>query len=142
MKSINLNFIQQLERLFLNKEQLENLKQQQDAWNTLGVTIKLAFRKWISDQSIANDGLKSLATNTDQVTELVNVLGTAFNNLVTSAKWAYKWLKKIWNFISDLWNKFLSLFEKDDTESVKEPEEAVQVENNTVSDEVILDEKV
>lgn len=50
--------------------------------------------------------------------------------------------EKIWNFISDLWNKFLSLFEKDDTESVKEPEEAVQVENNTVSDEVILDEKV
>ena len=50
--------------------------------------------------------------------------------------------EKIWNFISDLWNKFLSLFEKDDTESVKEPEEAVQVENNTVCDEVILDEKV
>jgi hypothetical protein len=90
------------ERLFLNKEQLENLKQQQDAWNTLGVTIKLAFRKWISDQSIANDGLKNLANNTDQVTELVNVLGTAFNNLVTSAKWAYKWLKKIWNFINNV----------------------------------------
>ena len=50
--------------------------------------------------------------------------------------------EKIWNFISDLWNKFLSLFEKDDTESAKEAEEAVQVENNTVSDEVILDEKV
>lgn len=91
------------ERLFLNEQELQNLRQQNDAWNTLKTTVIFAFRKWISQQGFANKGLVEAANNTDRVYEAINILGTAVINLGKSCEWVYTHiLKPIWNFAKKL----------------------------------------
>lgn len=100
------------ERLLLNEQELQNLREQQNSWNTLTVTVEQAFKKWISQQDFANKGLKDLANNTDKVNDVVNYLGTAFKNLGISFKWVFNTiLKPIWNMAIKLFEMFGVLIE-------------------------------
>ena len=93
------------ERLLLNEEELNALRNQQTAWNTLGITVEKAFAKWISEQGWLNTGLQETANNTDLIYKGINILGTGIKNLGISFKWLYD------NFIKPVWNTTVKLFE-------------------------------
>lgn len=90
------------ERLFLNEQELENLREQQAAWNTLKVTVTKAFSKWISQQTDVNKGLTGLADNTGEVTKMVDILGQAFKNVVKSIIWACDKAYKLYRIIEKI----------------------------------------
>lgn len=90
------------DRLILDEQELNNLRQQNSAWNTLKVTVDMAFKKWISQQEWLNKGLTETADNTDTVYEAINVLGTAVKNIGISFKWLYGILKKVWGVMKKI----------------------------------------
>lgn len=86
------------ERLLLNEQELNALRKQQSAWNTLSLTVQKGFAKWISQQEWLNTGLEETANNTDLIYKGINILGTGVKNLGISFKWLYdRAIKPVWD---------------------------------------------
>jgi hypothetical protein len=86
------------ERLLLDDRELENLRKQQSAWNTLGVSLQAAFSKWIANQDKATNKLINLTDNTSGLVDVVNedlapALGIVAETLITLTIWGAKFVK-------------------------------------------------